>query len=216
MYIPGTFAVTDAARITEFVDSHPLAILVGQVDGRLQANHLPFIRASDLAVGEYLVAHTARANPVWRLGEAGASVLLVFSGADAYVSPSFYPSKATDPRTVPTYNYVGVHVAGTLSCSHDQGEKREAVAMLTRRMEAGRPDPWAIDDAPGEYIDRMLDGIVALRLRIESIEAKWKASQNRTDVDRRGVIDALRAAVHDSPALEAAQAAEHGLGPRNR
>lgn len=216
MYIPGAFAVTDAARITEFVDSHPLAILVGQVDGRLQANHLPFMRASDLAIGEYLVAHTARANPVWRLGEAGASVLLVFSGADAYVSPSFYPSKATDPRTVPTYNYVAVHVAGTLSCSHVQGEKREAVDMLTRRMEAGRPDPWAIDDAPGEYIDRMLHGIVALRLRIESIEAKWKASQNRTDVDRRGVIDALRAAVHDSPELEAARAAEHGLGPRNR
>lgn len=216
MYIPGAFAVTDAARIAEFVDSHPLAVLVGQLDGRLQANHLPFIRASGLAVGEDLVAHTARANPVWRLGEAGANVLLVFSGADAYVSPSYYPSKATDPRTVPTYNYVAVHVAGTLSCSHDRHEKREAVAMLTRRMEAGRAEPWTIDDAPGEYIDRMLDGIVALRLRIGSIEAKWKASQNRTETDRRGVIEALRAAPHESREIEAARAVEYGAGPRKR
>lgn len=210
MYIPGAFAVTDAARIAEFVDSHPLAVLVGLRDGRLQASHLPFIRASGLGVGEHLIAHTARANPAWRLGEVGATVLLVFSGAAAYVSPSFYPSKATDPRTVPTYNYVAVHVTGTLSCSHDREDKREAVTLLTRRMEAGRMNPWTIDDAPHDYIDRMLDGIVALRLRVESIEAKWKASQNRTDVDRHGVIDALRSATHESPALEAARAAEQG------
>ena len=208
MYIPAAFQESDAVRIAEFVDRHPLAALIGLIDGQLVANHVPFIRTTGLAPGTQLIAHTARANPARRLGESGADVLLVFLGADAYVSPSYYPSKSRDPRTVPTYNYVAVHVRGRLGCSHDRADKLRAVELLTTKMESGRPNPWSVSDAPQDYLDKMLGGIVALTLHIESVEAKWKASQNRSTEDQRGVIEGLRAGPPGSPALEAAAAVE--------
>jgi transcriptional regulator len=211
MYIPNAFAQTDAAEITRFLDRHPLATVVGLIEGRIDAQHLPVMRSAEVAPGQRLVSHTARANPIWRLGEARAEVLVIFSGAAAYVSPSFYPTKAEHHKVVPTYNYASVHVRGTLTCSHDKREKLQVVEMLTRRMESGREARWAVSDAPRDYIDRMLDGIVALSVEITSIEAKWKASQNRAPVDRRGVVDGLRAGTNAAADLEAAEIAEQYL-----
>jgi transcriptional regulator len=204
MHVPDVFAEGDSGRITAFVDHHPLATLVGLIDGRLQANHLPFMRSGNLAAGDSLISHVARANPAWQLGEANSEVLVVFTGSDAYVSPSFYPSKLEHHKVVPTYNYVAVHVRGRLSCSHDPAEKLRCVEMLTRRMESSRQSPWSVSDAPRDYIEQMLAGFVALSLSIDSIEAKTKASQNRSREDQAGVVLGLRSASAHSSALEAA------------
>ena len=211
MYIPGAFAKTDADEIARFVDRHPLATLIGSMDGRLDAHPLPFIREGAIVPGERLISHAAHGNGIWRLGESPSEVLLIFSGAEAYISPSYYPTKREQPGVVPTFNYARVHLRGTLTCSHDAQEKRRVVATLTDRMESGRAEPWAITDAPPDYVEKMLKGIVALSFEIRAIEAAWKASQNRQPADRRGVVAGLRADARDAAGLEAAELAEREL-----
>lgn len=211
MYIPRTFAKTESDEIARLVDRHPLATVVGVIDGRLEAHPLPFMREGAIAPGERLISHAARGNGIWRLGESSSEVLLIFSGAEAYISPSYYPTKREQPRVVPTFNYARVQMRGTLACSHDANEKRRAVEMLTNRMEGARAQPWAITDAPPDYIEKMLNGIVALSFEIRAIEAAWKASQNRQPADRRGVVAGLRADARDAAGLEAAELAEREL-----
>jgi transcriptional regulator len=214
MYVPAHFAEHDPERITRFVDDHPLATLVVTVAGRLEAHHLPVLRLDRLEAGGRLLAHVARGNPLWRQAEGRVDALLVLVGAGGYVSPSFYASKAEHHRVVPTYNYAAVHVHGELSFSHDESDKRRAVEMLTRRMEASRAQPWAVGDAPAGYVAKMLDGIVALSLEIRSIEAKFKASQNKSVADRQGVMLGLREAAGAVPESEAADLIEAGLAER--
>jgi transcriptional regulator len=201
MYIPGPFAEHDAARIAAFVAAHPLATLVSIEDGRPLVDHLPVLCADRLAPGGTLIAHTSKSNPTWRLGERGAEAVVAFTGASAYVSPSLYPSKARTHEVTPTWNYVAVHVRGTLACTHDRDTKRQLVEQLTRHMESQRQEPWAVSDAPPTYIDMMLQGIVGLTLTISEVVAKTKASQNRTAEDRAGVVAGLSA---DPASAEAA------------
>lgn len=196
MYVPAVFAESDAVTVGAFVDAHPLATLVLMADGRPHLDHVPFLRSAaapggGLARGSVLVAHVSKSNPTWRLAEGGVDAALVFTGASAYVSPSLYPSKQVTHEVVPTWNYVAVHLRGRLACSHDRDEKHRVVEALTRAMEAPRPQPWAVSDAPAPYIEKMLAGIVALRFEAASVEAKFKASQNRTPADRQGVIAGL-------------------------
>jgi transcriptional regulator len=193
MYIPGPFAEHDAARIAAFVAAHPLATLVSIEDGRPLVDHLPVLCADRLAPGGTLIAHTSKSNPTWRLGERGAEAVVAFTGASAYVSPSLYPSKARTHEVTPTWNYVAVHVRGTLACTHDRDTKRQLVDRLTRHMESQRQEPWAVSDAPADYIEKMLQGLVGLTLTISEVVAKTKASQNRTAEDRRGVSEGLAA-----------------------
>jgi transcriptional regulator len=204
MYIPGPFAEHDAARIAAFVAAHPLATLVSIEDGRPVVDHLPVLCADRLAPGGTLIAHTSKSNPTWRLGERGAEAVVAFTGASAYVSPSFYPSKARTHEVVPTWNYVAVHVRGTLACTHDRDTKLQLVEQLTRHMESQRQQPWAVSDAPADYIEKMLQGLVGLTLTISEVVAKTKASQNRTAEDRRGVAEGLAA---DEGTREAADVA---------
>jgi transcriptional regulator len=208
VYIPQAFVETDPERIAPFVDAHPLATLIALSGGRLDAHHLPFLRLAAVEAGQRFVAHVARGNPLWRLAESGIEVLLVFAGAGAYVSPAYYPGKAEHRRVVPTWNYAAVHVHGWLTSVHDRTSKLHTVELLTRRMEAGREQPWAVTDAPPAYIDKMLDGIVGLSLEVRSVEAKFKASQNRSDADRQGVVVGLRADPGVASALEAADMVE--------
>jgi len=191
MYIPSLFKESDTATIERFVDEHPLATVVLVTDGQPHVDHIPFMRISGLSPGGVLIAHVAKANNTWKLIDQTPSAMLVFTGASAYVSPSFYPSKPITHEVVPTWNYVGVHLKGKLSYSHDHHEKKRTVDHLTRKMEATRSEPWSIDDAPASYIATMLSGVVALSFQIETIEAKFKASQNKTRKDRQGVIDGL-------------------------
>lgn len=191
MYVPAAFAETDLDTLGAFVDAHPLASLALVVDGQAHMDHLPFMRTAPLTAGCRLIAHVAQGNPTWRHVGEGVGAVLAFTGASAYVSPSWYPSKKTTHQVVPTWNYASIHLRGRLRCLHDATSKRNVVDQLTRHMESTRSEPWSIDDAPTAYIEKMLNGIVGLQFDVDSIEAKFKASQNRSNEDRHGVVAGL-------------------------
>ena len=216
MYIPSHFLETDLEKISQFIKTHPLGLMVANVDGELVGNHLPFMAPNgNIAVGSKLISHTAKANPIWEVGEKKQQVLLVFSGYEAYISPSSYPTKKETHKVVPTYNYLSVHINGILSAIQDESDKHQIVRILTEKMESSRKDPWAVTDAPKDYIETMLANIVGVELLVEKMEAKWKVSQNRPARDRQGVIDDLRENVGDSNSLEMARVIEAlgGLKP---
>ena len=209
MYIPSHFLETDLGKISQFIKTHPLGLMVANVDGELVGNHLPFMAPDgNIAVGTRLISHTAKANPIWKVGETKQKVLLVFSGYETYISPSSYATKKETHKVVPTYNYLSVHINGTLSAIQDEEDKHYIVKILTEKMESSRKDPWAITDAPKDYIETMLANIVGVELLVEKIEAKWKVSQNRPARDRQGVIDDLRGNADDSNSLEMARKIE--------
>jgi transcriptional regulator len=145
----------------------------------------------------------ALANPHWRSIDAGTPALAVVTGPEAYVSPSFYPSKAEHGRVVPTWNYSAVHLTGRLSVHTDADWLRAQVGLLTDAMEEGRPEPWQVDDAPATYVEQMLRAIVGLELAVERVEGKAKLSQNRSAADRQGVVAGLRATGRDRDAAVA-------------
>ena len=213
MYIPSHFLETDLEKISQFIKTHPLGLMVANVDGDLVGNHLPFMALNgNISVGGKLISHTAKANPIWRVGEKRQKVLLVFSGYETYISPSSYPTKKETHKVVPTYNYLSVHINGTLSAIQDEEEKHQIVKILTDEMESSRKNPWAVADAPKDYIATMLANIVGIELLIEKIEAKWKVSQNRPAKDRQGVIDDLRQNINDPNGLGMARAIEESGG----
>jgi transcriptional regulator len=156
--------------------------------------------------GDRVIAHMARANPQWRSIGSRAKALLVVGGPQAYISPSFYASKAAHGRVVPTWNYSSVHLTGVVSVHDDAGWLRDAVTRLTDTHESARPAPWTVEDAPAEYVARMLRAIVGLELRVERVEAKAKLSQNRSAEDRAGVIAGLGA---DDPVADAMRRLPH-------
>jgi len=209
MYIPSHFSENDLERVSEFIRANPLGLMVANVEGGLVGNHLPFsVRNKKIQVGSKLFTHSAKANPVWKLGESNEKVLLVFSGYETYITPSLYPSKQENHKVVPTYNYISVHIYGRVSAIDDEQGKRRIVEMLTNDMEKNRQSPWAVSDAPQDYIKTMLANIVGLELLVDKIEAKWKASQNRPAKDRQGVINALKNDVNDPNSLGMARAIE--------
>ncbi len=196
MYIPAAFAQTRPAELARLIHEHPLGMLVTHTDAGLDANHLPFHFAP--AEGEHgiLYAHVARANPVWETCATGSPVLVVFRGAQAYVSPSWYPSKHEAHRQVPTWNYEAVHVHGVLVVHDDARFVRRVVARLTQTHEALLPQPWRMGEAAPGYIDEMLTRIVGLEIRVTALEGKAKLSQNREPRDRLSAACALQANGH--------------------
>lgn len=206
MYIPPHFALTQPDALHRILREHPLGMLVTQGGGGLDANHLPF--EFDPATGPLgtLTAHVARANPVWRDCPAEMQVLVVFRGAQAYVSPSWYPSKHEAHRQVPTWNYEAVHAHGTLTVRDDERFVRGLVARLTRRHEADEPVPWRMSDSAPEYIDGLLQHIVGLEVRVTRFEGKAKLSQNKEARDRLGAAGRLTERGHDDLAQAMRQA----------
>jgi transcriptional regulator len=157
----------------------------------LEANHLPM-----LLDGNVLRGHVARANPVWKSGAGEA--LAIFLGAHAYVSPSWYPSKAETSKAVPTWNYITVHARGLINWVQDPDWLRAHVGALSDLNEAGREQPWSIADAPASYIDGLVRAIVGFELTISKLEGKWKLSQNRDDADHAGAREGLVRDGHDA------------------
>ena len=211
MYLPAHFEQSDPQAIAEAIAQNPLATLVTREGEDLVADHLPLLLEGPPAAGARLIGHVALANDLWRRAGEGARVLVVFQGPHAYVSPNWYPSKREHHRVVPTYNYVTVHVHGTLHASHDPAAKRRAVEALTARMESTQPAPWNVADAPPDYLEGMLAAIVAVELRIDRVQAKWKASQNRSADDRAGVAQALAGVAGPDPAVQMGALIERGL-----
>ncbi len=152
----------------------------------LLATQLPFYLE-----GDRLIGHVARANPHWR--SAPCEALVVMAGAEAYISPNWYPSKAAHGRAVPTWNYATLHVRGTLTRFDDAARLEEVVSRLSARFEGSQAKPWTIGEAPRDYIDRLLAGIVGVELAITSVEGKRKLSQDRSAADIAGVADGLNA-----------------------
>ena len=155
-------------------------------DGYPRATLLPIVWTGDV-----VLAHMARANPHWEEIADGSPALLVCTGAQAYVSPGWYPSKVEHGKVVPTWNYSSVHLRGTVRLHHDAGWLERQVTSLTDRHERDRAHPWHLTDAPAAFIDGQLRGIVGLELQIERVTAKAKLSQNRSAADQQGVIDGL-------------------------
>ncbi len=187
MYMPAHFEQKDPAALAALVREHPLATLVHQGPEGLTADHVPL--EHDAAAG-VLRGHVARANPLWRQA-AGRPVLAVFSGAQAYVTPSWYPGKAATHKVVPTWNYAVVHAHGTLEAHEEAPWLHALVTRLTGHHEAARAQPWAVADAPEDYVQQMLRAIVGIEIRIDRLVGKWKVSQNRGEADREGVAQGL-------------------------
>ncbi|VVP45662.1 Protease synthase and sporulation protein PAI 2 [Pseudomonas fluorescens] len=199
MYTPSNFAINDLHDLQQQILDTRLAVLVTHGEQGLQASHLPLLLRPDQGPNGTLYGHFARANPQWKALQDGAQALVIFAGAEAYVSPGFYPSKAEHGKVVPTWNYVAVHAYGTAEVFTDADRLRDLVSALTDRHEAGRNNPWKVADAPAEYIDAMLKAIVGFALPIERLEGKRKLSQNRSPADIAGVREGLAASpdVHD-------------------
>ncbi|MGR4972210.1 FMN-binding negative transcriptional regulator [Pseudomonas sp. LARHCG127] len=195
MYNPKAFAVQDLPQLQQMINECRLAVLVTHGEHGLQASHLPLLLDTRQGLHGTLHGHMARANPQWRDLEAGAEALVIFAGADAYVSPSLYPSKAEHGKVVPTWNYLAVHAYGTADVFSDATRLRELVSTLTYRHETGRAQPWKLDDAPAEYVDAMLKAIVGFSLPIQRLEGKRKLSQNRSPEDVAGVRNGLAASL---------------------
>lgn len=193
MYLPTHFADDRPELLASFIATHPFGMLVTVADGHLTANHLPMLVDTTAAGVTRLHGHVARANPVASKVLAGAEVLAVFGDVHHYISPTWYPSKQTDGRVVPTWNYAVVHVRGRIEWFDERERLLALVTRLTARHEAANPQPWSVADAPQSYIDTMLRAIVGFEVAVESTTAKFKSSQNRNAADRAGVVRGLTA-----------------------
>lgn len=195
VYIPPAFREDDRATLHAMIRAARLTTLVSNgADGLAEISYLPFVFDDADPGAAVLLGHVARANPHWKsLSVTGSRATVIVHGADAYVSPAFYPTKPVHHRHVPTWNYEVVHAVGRVEIFDDAARLRDVVSRLTDRFEAGRDQPWTIDQAPPEYITAMLRGIVGVKLTVEQLQGKRKLSQNREAVDRRGVRDALAA-----------------------
>lgn len=193
MYLPTAFRQDDIAELHAQILANPFVLLASVGSDGVQASHLPVLLEPEEGEFGTLYGHFARANPHWRELQQGGEALAVFSGPDAYVSPSWYPAKAEHGKVVPTWNYIAVHARGPVELIGDPERLLQIVSRLTDRHEAARPQPWAASDAPREYLDAMLRAIVGFALPIRRLEGKWKLGQNRSAADQTGVRDGLAA-----------------------
>ena len=190
MYLPDQFAVQDVAELHVLMRARPFAALVSAGPAGLYASHLPTVLKQEGSHG-VIECHLARANPHCKeLGEAGEA-LMIFQGAESYITPNWYPTKADSGKVVPTWNYAVVHAYGRSEVKDDVEWLRRHVGELTAQQEQSEPKPWAVTDAPERYIDVMLRGIVGFRFVITRLEGKWKMSQNREIKDAEGVVSGL-------------------------
>jgi transcriptional regulator len=193
MYLPPAFRIDNLADQHEAMRRHPLATLITRSGDGIVADHIPFM--IDPKRGEHgvLRAHVARANPLWRTHPRDGEALVIFAGTDHYITPSWYATKRETGKVVPTWNYVAVHAWGPLQVFDDAEWLREQIAALTTLHEADHVTPWAVTDAPAEFVNAQIKGIVGIEVPITRIEGKVKVSQNRPEADRKGVIEGLRA-----------------------
>lgn len=193
MYVHPLHAWPRAEEVLALVRSDPLGAWVQPASEGLLANHLPWLLDADEGPQGVLRGHVARANPVWRaLGEGRPSVVM-FRGPQAYITPGWYPGKAAHGRVVPTWNYAAANAHGVARAVHDRDALLQLLQRLTDTHEAGRPNPWRVDDAPDDFIQALLQAIVGIEIPVTRWEAKLKASQDEAPEDRQGTVDGLRA-----------------------
>ena len=190
-YLPKSFEETDPGTLHALVRAHPLATWVLPQAGEMQVNHIPLLLDAERGEHGTLIGHVARANPVWQ-ALAEAPSVAIFQGPQAYVSPSWYPSKHAHGKMVPTWNYAVVHAHGVARSFDDRVRLLALVTQLTAQHEATQAVPWQVSDAPADYIDSMLAAIVGIEIPVQRWIGKFKTSQNRGQADRLGVAAGLQ------------------------
>jgi transcriptional regulator len=193
LYLPKYFEESRSEVLHAMMSARPLATLVTLCEAGLVANHIPVETLAEPAPHGMLRGHIARANPLWREYQDGSPALAIFQGPQAYISPSFYPSKKQTGEVVPTWDYAVVHAHGSMRFVQDTAWLHALVVRLTDAHEASRQAPWAVADAPLPYIEKMLSQIVGFEFSITGLTGKWKLSQNHPAANRQGVVAGLRA-----------------------
>jgi transcriptional regulator len=191
MYIPRHNEEIRVPIMHALMVAHPLATLVTLGSAGLFASHIPMVHEEDGSQFGLLRGHISRANTQWRDLVPTVEALAIFAGHQHYVTPNWYPETKEHGKEVPTWNYVVVHAYGSLKIIHDAEWLLKHVESLTEIHEAASPEPWKVSNAPADFIQSLLHGIVGLELPIQRLEGKWKVSQNRTDREREGVISGL-------------------------
>jgi transcriptional regulator len=194
MYNPPHFREERTEVLQQLIREHSLAALITLGPEGLIANHVPLILDPEPAPLGKLRGHLSRVNSQWRDSRPEVPALAIFQGPSAYITPSWYPSKEATGKVVPTYNYVVVHAHGPLKTYEDPQLLLRNVRALTELHEAAFASRWSVDDAPADFIQGQLKGIVGIEIPVLRLEGKWKVSQNRVAEDRQGVIDGLREA----------------------
>ena len=193
MYMPEHFREDRAEVLHAFIARHPLATLVATGPEGLIANHIPMLWRAHAGSAGILGGHVARANPLWKLLAPESPVLVIFTGAVHYITPSWYPGKKVDGKVVPTWNYSVVHAAGAIRFLSGTPAALSKVRELTEQQEGTRAAPWAVTDAPPDYLDANLKHIVPFEITVTRLTGKFKASQHRPADERVAVAAALRA-----------------------
>ena len=191
MYTPTHFEQNDIAAMHALIDAHPLATVITTGAAGLSANHIPLLLSRARPPLGVLTGHVPRANPLWH-ENPGSEALFIFHGVDAYISPSWYATTRATGKVVPTWNYTVVHARGHIRFIDDPDWVLAHLTALTDTFEAPLSGRWKIDDAPADFIARLLPNLIGMEVAISSIEGKAKLSQNRSPADRRGVVDGLK------------------------
>ena len=201
MYLPNHFEINDQEELLAFVKAFPFATLVSNGDDGLNAEHIPMLIHVDAENRVVLQAHIAKANKLWQSLANQADVLVIFQGENAYITPNWYPSKKVDGKAVPTWNYRAVHIKGTINFIHEAEWKLLLLEKLTNIHEQKQPAPWSISDAPQDYIEQRLAGIVGVEITVTDIQGKFKLSQNQSVENKNGVWDGLAQTQHPMMAV---------------
>ena len=191
MYIPKANEEKRIPVMHELISSQPFGSLVTMGASGLFASHIPMVLEQDGSEFGVLKAHISRANAQWRDLTSSIDALAIFAGPHHYISASWYPGTKEDGKEVPTWNYVVVHAYGPLKVIEDPVWLRAHLEKLTDAHEAGSANPWKVSDAPEDFINQQMRGIVGLEMSIRRLEGKWKVSQNKDERDRGAVIEEL-------------------------
>jgi transcriptional regulator len=191
MYRPPHFDETRIDVLHETIRAHPLGLLIRTGPEGLTADSIPFMVAKGPEPFGRLQAHVARANPLWKELADGDEVLVVFQGAQHYISPGWYATKQETGKVVPTWNYVMVQAHGRMTIRDDTDFIAAQIRALTEKHESAREKPWAVDDAPEAFVAQQMRAIVGIEIEIMRLIGKWKISQNRNLADRAGVVSGL-------------------------
>ncbi|MBU3617072.1 FMN-binding negative transcriptional regulator [Polynucleobacter sp. JS-Polo-80-F4] len=190
MYLPKHFSVEDPEILAQLISEYPLATIVANLDGHFEINHLPLMFSTDKTK---LYGHVARMNPLTKVASSSnTSVTAIFNGPNAYVTPSWYPSKKESGKVVPTWNYAAVHAQGAIKLIEDPQWLRSHVAQMTNIHEPTYQSSWKLEDAPEDYVQTMLQVIIGIEIDIKHLVGKFKLSQNRPAGDYDAVVEKLR------------------------